>query len=91
MGLLRALAATIEGCPLGGSAGSVSPLLSGSPSSELQVLRLIVRGGTSEDVARQLGRQHAHGERACLRHSAQARVAGRARTPSRVALESGLF
>ncbi|MEA2666436.1 MAG: LuxR family transcriptional regulator, maltose regulon positive regulatory protein [Candidatus Eremiobacteraeota bacterium] len=52
---LSGLAATIEGCPIGGSAGSVSPLQR-LTKSELQVLRLIARGGTSEDVARQLGR-----------------------------------
>ncbi len=51
---LGGLAAVFERCPLGG-ANAVSPLQR-LTKSELQVLRLIARGGTSEDVARQLGR-----------------------------------
>jgi LuxR family transcriptional regulator, maltose regulon positive regulatory protein len=51
---LAGLAAAIERCPLDG-AGSVSPLQR-LTKSELHVLRLIAHGGTSEDVARQLGR-----------------------------------
>ncbi len=48
------LAAVIERCPLDGTS-SVSPLQR-LTKTELQVLRLITHGGTSEDVARQLGR-----------------------------------
>ena len=51
---LAGLATVVESCPLDGS-GSVSPLQR-LTKSELQVLRLIAHGGTSEDVARQLGR-----------------------------------
>ncbi len=51
---LGGLAAVVERCPLNGS-GSASPLQR-LTKSELQVLRLIAHGGTSEDVAGQLGR-----------------------------------
>lgn len=85
---LAGLAAVVGRCPLDG-AGSVSPLQR-LTKSELQVLRLIARGGTSEDVARHLGRST---------HTVNVHVAAilrklgcRTRKHAiAVALESGLF
>jgi DNA-binding CsgD family transcriptional regulator len=85
---LAGLAAVLEHCPLD-AANSVSPLQR-LTKTELQVLRLIARGNTSEDVARQLERST---------HTVNVHVAailrklgcGTRKRAVALAVESGLF
>jgi DNA-binding CsgD family transcriptional regulator/tetratricopeptide (TPR) repeat protein len=85
---LGGLAAAIEMCPIDG-ANTSSPLQR-LTKSELVVLRLIARGGTSEDVGKQLGRSThtVNVHVAAILRKLGCRTRKRAIT---LALESGLF